>query len=238
MRRGGRPRCGPLTQSRWRKRGGFAAWAATRLWGLERVLVVDWDVHHGNGTEEHLYARADALFVSLHQVGLYPLGGGAVDRVGEGAGRGYNVNIPLPPGCGRGAYDYAFQTVVLPALRAFMPDLILVSCGFDAAFLDPLGRMLLTASDFRRYTHWLRAAADELCGGRLVLAHEGGYSAMYVPFCGLACVEELAGFDSGVVDPFDLDAGSPKWLDLQPHQRDAVDLARATLDIALLKTAA
>ena len=142
--------------------------------GLARVAVVDWDVHHGNGTEEHLYARADALFISLHQDGLYPLGGGAVERVGEGAGAGYNVNVPLPPGSGRGAYDYAFAEVVLPALRAFRPDLILVSCGFDAAFLDPLGRMLLTAADFKRYTAALRAAADELCGGRLVMAHEGG----------------------------------------------------------------
>ena len=153
-------------------------------------------------------------------------------------GAGYNLNVPLPPGSGRGAYEYAFAQVVLPALRAYKPELILVSCGFDAAFLDPLGRMLLTASDFRRLTAALRAAADELCGGRLVMAQEGGYSAMYVPWCGLAVVEELGGFSSGFVDPFEADAGTPNWLALQPHQKAAVDAAAKNLAIALIPTAA
>ena len=212
----------------------LAAAHAIEARGLQRVAIVDWDVHHGNGSEAHMYNRNDCLFISLHQDGLYPLGGGAVTRSGAGAGAGYNINIPLPPGSGFGAYDDAFARIVLPALRAYKPQLILVSCGFDASFLDPLGRMLLTANDFRRLTAQLRAAADELCGGRLVLAHEGGYSAMYVPFCGLACVEELAGFRSSVVDPFEADAGAPTWLALQPHQKAAVDAAAATLAIAII----
>ena len=213
----------------------LAAAHAVAALGLSRVAIVDWDVHHGNGSESHMYERSDVLVISLHQDGLYPLEGGAVARAGAGAGAGFNVNVPLPPGSGAGAYEYAFETVVLPALRAHKPELILVSCGFDAAFLDPLGRMMLRARDFRALTAALRSAADELCGGRLVLAHEGGYSAMYVPFCGLACVEELAGFDSGVVDPFERDAGADKWLALQPHQKAAVDAARSTLGIALCK---
>jgi acetoin utilization deacetylase AcuC-like enzyme len=211
----------------------LAAAHAREVRGCARVAIVDWDVHHGNGSEEHFYASPDVLFISLHQDGLYPLGSGGVERAGEGAGRGYNVNIPLPPGSGGGAYRYAFEAVVLPALRAFKPDLILVSSGFDAAFLDPLGRQLLTAADFGAMARALRLAAEELCGGRLVCAHEGGYSAMYVPYCGLAVVEELAGFSSGVVDPFARDVGPAAWTELQPHQRAAVDAARATLSIAL-----
>ena len=213
----------------------LAAAYAREVRGLSRVAIVDYDVHHGNGSEEHFYDSREVLFVSLHQAGLYPLGSGGVERVGEGAGRGFNVNLPLPPGSGGGAYRHAFDAVVLPALRAFRPELILVSSGFDAAFLDPLGRMMLTSDDFRTMARSLRLAAEELCGGRLVFAHEGGYSAVYVPYCGLAVVEELAGFSSGVVDPFMKDVGPEAWTALQPHQRDAVEAARATLDIALCK---
>jgi acetoin utilization deacetylase AcuC-like enzyme len=143
---------------------------------LARVAIVDIDVHHGNGPEQAFYERADVLYVSLHQDGLYPLDTGAASASGAGAGAGYNVNCPLPPGCGIGAYRAAFERVVEPALRAFRPELILVSCGFDAAFLDPLGRMLLTAADFGELTRRLRVCAEELCGGRLVYCHEGGYS--------------------------------------------------------------
>ena len=118
-----------------------AAHAIAEL-GAKRVAIVDFDVHHGNGSEAHFYNRDDVLFISLHQDSLYPLDTGAVTDVGEGAGRGYNLNIPLPPGSGWGAYDAALSRVVLPALHAYKPDLLLVSCGFDASFLDPLGRMV------------------------------------------------------------------------------------------------
>ena len=110
-----------------------------------RVAIVDIDVHHGNGPEQAFWHRRDVLYVSLHQDQLYPLDTGSVAAQGTGDGYGYNINIPLPPGCGIGAYGAAFDRVVEPALLAFQPDLILVSCGFDASFLDPLGRMLLTS---------------------------------------------------------------------------------------------
>ena len=147
---------------------------------LQRVAIVDIDVHHGNGPEQAFYGRSDVLYVSLHQDGLYPLDTGGTEASGEGAGKGFNVNIPLPPGCGIGAYAAAFDRVVEPALRAFKPQLILVSCGFDASFLDPLGRMLLTSDGFRELTRRLRVCAEELCGGRLVMCHEGGYSEVCV----------------------------------------------------------
>ena len=147
---------------------------------LQRVAIVDIDVHHGNGPEQAFYGRSDVLYLSLHQDGLYPLDTGGVEASGAGAGAGFNVNIPLPPGCGIGAYAAAFDRVVEPALRAFKPQLILVSCGFDASFLDPLGRMLLTSNGFRELTRRLRVCAEELCSGRLVMCHEGGYSEVCV----------------------------------------------------------
>ncbi len=162
-----------------------AAEVARARLGVGRVAIVDIDVHHGNGPQQAFYARSDVLYVSLHQDELYPLDTGGAREAGEGAGLGYNVNCPLPPGSGIGAYAAAFERVVEPALRAFAPGLILVSCGFDASFLDPLGRMLLTAADFGVLAGRLVACAAELCGGRLVFAHEGGYSEVYVPFCGV-----------------------------------------------------
>jgi acetoin utilization deacetylase AcuC-like enzyme len=211
-----------------------AAQYALQKLGAKRVAVVDWDVHHGNGTEKSFYSSPDLLFISLHQDRLYPVHTGDVTAVGEGAGRGYNLNIPLPPGSAQGAYEYAFTRAVLPALRAYKPDIILVSSGFDCAFLDPLGRMLLTSDSFRLMTQLLRQAADELCGGRLVLAHEGGYSELYVPFCGLAVLEALSGVKTDVVDPFKDDVGSESWIALQPHQKAAVDRAAENLSIALV----
>ena len=104
-----------------------------------RICVIDIDVHHGNGTESQFLNRRDVLVISIHQDGLYPLGTGGVDVVGEGDGRGFNLNIPLPPGTGIGGYSAALNSVILPALRAFRPHMIFVSAGFDASFLDPLG---------------------------------------------------------------------------------------------------
>lgn len=157
-----------------------AAEVALRRHGLKRVAIVDIDVHHGNGPEQAFWDRSDVLYVSLHQDELYPLSTGHTTARGEGAGLGYNVNIPLPPGSGIGAYGEAFSAVVEPALRAFKPELILVSCGFDGSFLDPLGRMLLTSDDFRELTRRLRVCAEELCGGRICYCHEGGYSEVCV----------------------------------------------------------
>jgi acetoin utilization deacetylase AcuC-like enzyme len=175
------------------------------------------------------------LFISLHQDKLYPLNTGQVENAGAGKGLGYNLNIPLPPGTGWGGYKDAFDRVVLPALHAFHPDLILVSSGFDCAFLDPLGRMMLTSDNFREMTRLLIQAADELCGGRVVISHEGGYSEVYVPYCGVAVLEALSGSSSGINDPFIADVGSPEWQVLQPHQEKAVSRAAENLSLALIK---
>jgi acetoin utilization deacetylase AcuC-like enzyme len=166
-----------------------------------RIAVLDWDVHHGNGTEAIFYRRADVLTISLHQERNYPLDTGDVTARGEGAGEGFNLNVPLPPGCGHRAYLEAMERIVVPALFRFRPDAIVVACGYDASAVDPLGRMLATAETFRTMTAMVMAAAGDLCGGRLVLVHEGGYSEVYVPFCGHAVLEELSGSAIRAPDP-------------------------------------
>ncbi|MFD3189789.1 class II histone deacetylase [Sedimentitalea sp. HM32M-2] len=169
--------------------------------GLGRVAVVDWDVHHGNGTEAIFYDRADVLTISVHQEGNYPLDTGAITDRGRGAGAGYNMNIPLPAGAGHTAYLAVMDEIVRPALEAYRPDMIIVACGFDAAACDPLARMLATADTFRQMTIRVKQAAQDLCDGRLVLVHEGGYSEMYVPFCGHATLEALSGSTVTAPDP-------------------------------------
>ncbi|MFD2740269.1 class II histone deacetylase [Sulfitobacter aestuarii] len=175
---------------------------AARAQGLvRRVAVLDWDVHHGNGTEAIYYARDDVLTISLHQEGNYPLDTGALADRGKGAGEGYNINLPMHAGSGHSAYLHAMDRVVIPAIEAFKPDLIIVACGYDAAIVDPLARMQATAETFAAMTARIKTLAERLCGGRLVLVHEGGYSEAYVPFCGHATIATLAGSTITAPDP-------------------------------------
>ena len=169
--------------------------------GPLRVAVLDWDVHHGNGTQSIYYERDDVLTLSIHQQRAYPRGYTGEEDVGSGAGHGCNLNIALPPGSGHEAYVHAMNSVVVPALEAFEPQLIIVACGFDANGVDPLGRMLLHSDSFRELTRITREVAERVCQGKLVLVHEGGYAEAYVPFCGLAVIEELAGIRTAVADP-------------------------------------
>jgi len=179
-----------------------------------RVAVLDWDVHHGNGTEAIFYDRADVLTISIHQDRNYPIDSGAFTDRGRGAGEGANLNIPLPAGSGHAIYLDAVDRLALPALRAFAPDIIIVACGFDAAAMDPLGRMLCHAETYRELTKRVMALADEVCGGRLAMVHEGGYSEVYVPFCGHAVVEEMSGSPLRAADPF-----GDIWTYRQPDAR-------------------
>jgi acetoin utilization deacetylase AcuC-like enzyme len=177
--------------------------AAKATRGLGKVAVVDWDVHHGNGTQDIYYQRDDVLTISLHQENCFPIDTGAVEELGEGPGRGFNLNVPLPPGSGHDTYLHAMRTIVVPALEAFRPDLIVVASGLDANVVDPLARQMLHAGSFREMTRLVQEVADGLCGGRLVVVHEGGYAESAVPFCGLAIVETLSGIRTDVLDPFE-----------------------------------
>jgi acetoin utilization deacetylase AcuC-like enzyme len=175
--------------------------AARAVHGPLRVAVIDWDVHHGNGTEAVYYDRADTLTISLHQNGCYPPDSGHAEARGEGAGAGFNLNIPLIPGMGHQTYLDAFELLVEPAVRAYVPDLIVVASGYDANAFDPLARMQAHPGTFREMMRRAQALATELCGGRLVCVHEGGYSEAIVPFCGLAVIEEMSGHRTPVEDP-------------------------------------
>jgi acetoin utilization deacetylase AcuC-like enzyme len=193
-----------------------ARWAQLAR-GAARVAILDWDVHHGNGTEAIFRDDATVMTVSLHQDGLYPPDTGAVRVPGEAV-----VNVPLPPGTGDAGYALAFERVVEPAIRAFSPDLLLVGAGQDAAASDPLGRMAVTVPGFRDWTERAMALADECCGGRLVAFLEGGYSLRHLPAANLAILETLARLPPSF-------EGDPVGCDVPTGLRD---VERAAVDAA------
>ncbi|WP_138379212.1 class II histone deacetylase [Luteithermobacter gelatinilyticus] len=197
--------------------------------GLERIAFVDWDVHHGNGTERIFWEDPRALTISIHQDRNFPPDTGDMRDIGEGAGEGFNINVPLPAGSGVGAYEAVYDRVVLPALRAYRPDLIIVPSGFDAGAHDPLGRMMMHSDGYRSLTRKLLSVADEVCAGRLVMCHEGGYNAPTVPFYGLAVMEELSGIRTDVDDPFLALFAGMAGQELQPHQDEVVRAAEQLL---------
>jgi len=186
-----------------------------------RIAVVDWDVHHGNGTQDIFYDDPDVLTISLHQDRLYPRNSGMREERGVGT----NINIPLPAGTGNGGYLYAFEKVVMPAIKKFKPDLIAVASGFDSSVYDPLGRMMITAKGFAQMTELLMEAAADTAKNRLVIAHEGGYNAVYSPFCGLFVLQQLSGIHK-LDDPFSHTDAYPGQL-LEAHQKAEIDLVVA-----------
>jgi acetoin utilization deacetylase AcuC-like enzyme len=178
----------------------IAAEAARRL-GAARVLVLDWDVHHGNGTQHIFAARDDVMYLSAHQYPFYP-GTGAPTEVGAGAGRGFTVNCALPGGQDDADYGAVFHDLFLPAARAFAPELVLVSAGFDPHARDPLADMLLTERGFASMAAAMTTLARDTCGGKLVLLLEGGYDLAALPASVRACLEAMRGrredFPTGV----------------------------------------
>jgi len=160
--------------------------------GLERVAIVDWDVHHGNGTQHIFESDPRVLFISLHQYPFYP-GTGAVDETGSGEGRGKTVNIPLPSGCDDGDYAAAFETIVVPVAQRFEPQFVLISAGFDAHGRDPLGGMRVTADGFSAMADALVDLAARSCGGKLVAVLEGGYSVAALDECTRSVMTSLSG---------------------------------------------
>jgi len=153
----------------------IAARYAQNKHGISRVLIADWDVHHGNGTQDIFYTDGTVFFFSTHQHPWYP-GTGLADETGEGAGRGTTMNCPFPAGAGRAEILGAFQNKLLPAVEKFKPDLALISAGFDSREGDPLGNFLLTDQDFADLTRVMLEIADEHAAGRVISVLEGGYS--------------------------------------------------------------
>jgi len=161
--------------------------------GARRVMVVDWDVHHGNGTQDVFYDRADVLTISAHMNhgawGPSHPQTGYRDEVGAGAGVGYNINVPLPLGAGDTAYLRVMDEVVLPAAERYRPDFLVLASGQDASAFDPNGRHNLTMAGFRQIGHRMKALADAHTGGRFVGVQEGGYNPAYAAYCLLATLE-------------------------------------------------
>ncbi len=161
--------------------------------GARKVLVLDWDVHHGDGTQSIFYEDPSVLFMSIHQRPLYP-GSGAIEETGEAAGLGYSVNMPVPPGTGDESYHYLFDTVIAPLAGEFSPDIIAISAGQDVHFTEPLAGLAVSARGYAELVRKAVALAEQLCSGRVVAVLEGGYSVEGgLPYTNLGIVAALAG---------------------------------------------
>jgi acetoin utilization deacetylase AcuC-like enzyme len=170
--------------------------AHARHQGLNRVLIVDWDVHHGNGTQAIFEEDPSVFFISLHQYPLYP-GTGAATEMGTGAGRGFTLNIPMRAGCGDEEYGAQFRERVMPAAKSFAPELVLISAGFDAHAKDPLGGMRVTEEGFADMARQLLSLARESCEGKIVAVLEGGYNLEALRSSVRAVAQELIRESSG-----------------------------------------
>lgn len=186
----------------------IAASYALEKYNLQRILILDWDVHHGNGTEDIFYDRDDVLFISIHEDNNYPANSGQVDRVGRSQGEGYNINIPLPPGTGDSGYRLVFEKVISPVVAQYQPELIIVSAGQDCNVLDPSARMMVSRDGFCYFGRKIRELASEFALGRLAIIQEGGYSLPYLPIATLGVIEGVTGVTTDFDDPHDISEGS------------------------------
>jgi acetoin utilization deacetylase AcuC-like enzyme len=177
-----------------------ARWAQEKH-GVERVLIVDFDVHHGNGTQDIFYDDPSVLFFSTHQYPYYP-GSGAADEMGSELAYGDTINVPFPAGVGDAGYLAAFRRILAPAARRYRPQLIILSAGYDAHWQDPLAGMNLSITGYAQLVQEVVALADELCNGKLVCALEGGYHLDVLAHSVLSTLRVLSGSPAGVSDPF------------------------------------
>jgi acetoin utilization deacetylase AcuC-like enzyme len=178
--------------------------ADARASGASRVAVVDIDVHHGNGTQSMFYADPTVLYMSAHQYPFYP-GTGAAGEVGEGAGRGFTVNIPLEAGATGADYLLVYEQIVVPVVESFAPDVLLVSAGFDAHERDPLAGMRVSTEGYTAIVRTLRDLADRACRGRIAMVTEGGYDLRALGACLSAAIGVLSGMpDSTEAEPSSL----------------------------------
>ena len=190
----------PGHHAEWNRAMGFclfnnvaiAANFARKNYGVERVLIVDWDLHHGNGTQHSFEEDPSVLYFSTHQYPYYP-GTGAFEEIGRGEGRGYTINVPLSTGHGNGEYAALLEQVLMPVASDYHPELILVSAGFDTYEYDPLGGMEVTPEGFAALTRALMRMAEADCGGRLVMTLEGGYHLGGLRESVKAVLKELSG---------------------------------------------
>ncbi|MCL1936441.1 MAG: class II histone deacetylase [Defluviitaleaceae bacterium] len=209
----------------------IAAKHAQKILGIKKILILDWDAHHGNGVEDAFYKDNTVMYISIHQDGLEPIDRGKKEHIGEGTGKGYTINIPLYAGSGDAVYDYAFSSIVEPKVAEFEPELILICAGQDASIFDPLARMMLSCEGYRKMTKRIKKLANKYSQGRIVCLHEGGYCPVYVPFCSLAIVEELSEIYTDVKDPFIYAMAGTGYDKMLEHQKEKVDETRRYLGL-------
>jgi len=166
---------------------------------LDRVAIIDFDVHHGNGTQAAFYDNPQVLYVSTHEYPFYP-GTGRIEETGSGAGEGTTINIPLPAGCGDGEYLQAFEQIIIPATRRFNPQFIAVSAGYDLHWADELALMQVSTNGFAQMVRIIKELADELCSSSLVFSLEGGYHLQALPYSVKATFDVLLG-NANIEDP-------------------------------------
>ncbi len=193
----------------------IAARYAIKQYGIKRIMIVDWDLHHGNGTQNAFYETDKVLYVSTHQYPYYP-GTGNVEETGKGKGKGFTVNIPLPGYQGDMEYASIFNNIVVPIAREYKPELILVSCGFDIYKDDPLGLMQVTAPGFAYLTRSLVSLAEEMCTGKILVTLEGGYDLTGQRDGALAVISELCG--KQLQSPFPVDLSDDYAAQLSANQ--------------------
>jgi acetoin utilization deacetylase AcuC-like enzyme len=185
----------------------IAAEYARRNLGCKKVAIVDWDLHHGNGTQNSFFTNDQVLYLSSHQYPFFP-GSGTIDEVGWEKGEGYTLNIPLSTGYGDGDYFTLYKQIIAPAIREFAPDLLLISVGFDTHRADPIGGMEVTEQGYIALLSLLQTVADECCGGKFLAVLEGGYDVEAETASVKACLNYLA--------------GEKKNFDLEPEQPERV----------------
>lgn len=167
--------------------------------GLRRIMILDWDAHHGNGTEEIFYDDPSVLFCSVHQYPFYP-GSGRFEDIGIGDGKGYNVNLPIPAGSSDRVYKYLLEEMIIPLADEYMPDAIAISAGQDNHFTDPLTGLALTARGYAELMKEMCILADSICHGRIIAVLEGGYSMEGgLPYTNLGLIAAMAGLDLSAI---------------------------------------
>jgi acetoin utilization deacetylase AcuC-like enzyme len=167
---------------------------AAKKYGLNRILLVDWDEHHGNGTEEIFYNESSVLYFSVHRDGNYP-GTGQIEQVGEGAGAGFNINVPLPRRCSDDDYEYVFRQILQPVANEYKPELVLVSAGMDTHAKDPIGQMNMSGPGYSRLAAVILEIASRWCGGATVFVLEGGYNLQALAEGVLAVINTMVNWD-------------------------------------------
>ncbi|PKM43577.1 MAG: histone deacetylase [Firmicutes bacterium HGW-Firmicutes-8] len=190
--------------------------------GLERILIVDWDVHHGNGTSDAFYNDPAVLYFSTHQQGNFP-GTGRVSEVGGGAGEGFTINVPLTKGTGDTGFYYVFTQLLEPVARQYKPQLIIISAGFDAHHSDPLAGLALTCSGYAKMAEIVKNIAGDVCDGRVVLALEGGYNLGSIGHAAAAVINVFGEYGAVIDEP-----GRPPADFTQPTMRMPIDAAIET----------